>query len=331
MSPQNPPADDSAADTATADTAGPRPEAVTLVLLREWSLPGPGSSKYDRGQVVIVGGDRRSPGAALLAAEAALRVGAGRLTVALAEGVAVAASVALPESGVVALAETEVDGLFHIDGTSIEVAAHDLADADAVLVGPGLDDADQARRLLDLLPGLVGEQTVVVLDAYALGVLPQSAVGDAFAGRLVLTPNPNEAGLLLDGLADGDGDGEDGDVGDADGGSDSGDADPAALALEVARGYGAVVSCQGLIAHPDGRLWQIGTGHGGLGTSGSGDVLAGAITGLCARGATLEQAAVWATHAHAAAGDRLAVDVGPLGFLARELLQELPRVLVEIG
>jgi hydroxyethylthiazole kinase-like uncharacterized protein yjeF len=290
------------------------------MLLREWSLPGPGSSKYDRGQVVVVGGDRRSPGAALLAAEAALRVGAGRLTVAIAEGVAVAASVALPESGVVALAEIEHGGLLHIDGSSISVAADDLGSADAVLVGPGLDDADQARRLLDLLPGLVGEQTVVVLDAYALGVLPQSGVGDAFAGRLVLTPNPGEARMLGDGLGD-----------DDEGDRDRGDDDPAALALEVARGYGAVVSCQGWIAHPDGRLWQIGTGHGGLGTSGSGDVLAGAIAGLCARGATPEQAAVWATHAHAAAGDRLAVDVGPLGYLAGELLQELPRVLVEIG
>ncbi|MCS5723562.1 NAD(P)H-hydrate dehydratase [Herbiconiux sp. CPCC 203407] len=315
MSPQNPPADD-----ATEASARPHAEAVTLLLLREWSLPGPGSSKYDRGQVVVVGGDRRSPGAALLAAEAALRVGAGRLTVAIAEGVAVAASVALPESGVVALAETEQGGLLHIDGTSIEAAADDLGNADAVLVGPGLDDADQARRLLDLLPGLVGEETVVVLDAYALGVLPQSAVGDAFAGRLVLTPNTGEAGLLRDGLNDDEAHDE----------GDGGD-DPAALALEVARGYGAVVSCQGFIAHPDGRSWQIGTGHGGLGTSGSGDVLAGAIAGLCARGASPEQAAVWATHAHAAAGDRLAVDVGPLGFLARELLQELPRVLVEIG
>jgi ADP-dependent NAD(P)H-hydrate dehydratase len=300
---------------------GNAPEVVTLALLREWGLPGPGASKYDRGQVVVVGGDRRSPGAAMLAAEASLRVGAGRLTVVVAESVATAVAVALPESGVVALAETDEQ----IDGTAIEAAADDLGDADAVLVGPGLDDADQTRRLLEHLPELVGESTVVVLDAYALGVLPDSGVAPAFAGRLVLTPNPAEAALLLDAARasnDRDGDGDGGD-------SDDADLDDEVRAL--ARAYGAVVSCQGRIAHPDGRLWVIGTGSGGLGTSGSGDVLAGAIAGLCARGASPEQAAVWATHAHAAAGDRLAVEVGPLGFLARELLLELPRVLVEIG
>ncbi|MFB2597347.1 NAD(P)H-hydrate dehydratase [Herbiconiux sp. P17] len=302
--------------TGPTTTEPVEPVVVTPTLLREWGLPGPGESKYDRGQVVVVGGDRRSPGAALLAAEASLRVGAGRLTVALAESVAVSASVALPESGVVALRETP-EG--HIDGTAIGLAADDLADADAVLVGPGLDDADQARRMLDLLPELVAPHAVVLLDAYALGVLPGSAAREAFTGRLVLTPNPGEAARLLEAV-----DGAEG-IGDGD------DADVDLVARTLAAAYRAVVSCQGRVAHPDGRLWRIGTGHGGLGTSGSGDVLAGAIAGLSARGASPEQAAVWATHAHAAAGDRLAVSVGPLGFLARELLAELPRVFVEVG
>ena len=70
-------------------------------------------------------------------------------------------------------------------------------------------------------------------------------------------------------------------------------------------------------------------GHAGLGTSGSGDVLAGAIAGLLARGADLAQAACWATFLHAVAGDRLAARVGRLGFLARELVDQLPIVLTE--
>lgn len=85
---------------------------------------------------------------------------------------------------------------------------------------------------------------------------------------------------------------------------------------EIADRYQAVVSCQGVVAGPDGRTWLIGAGHGGLATSGSGDVLAGALAGLLARGADGDQAACWATHVHAAAGDRLAAGVGPLGFLA---------------
>ncbi|MET0932909.1 MAG: NAD(P)H-hydrate dehydratase [Mycetocola sp.] len=282
-------------------------EAVTPNSLREWPLPEAGDSKYGRGQVVVVGGARRSPGAAMLSGLAALRVGAGRLTLAVAASVATAVAVAVPECGIVPLAETP-DG--HVSGPGVAGAESDLSGADAVLIGPGLDDPDEAERMLSALVPLIRSDATVVLDAFALGVLPKvPRFADAFGGRLVLTPNKEEAARLLERDLD----------------------DLVADIAEIARRYRAVVTCYDVIAHPDGRIWRTGTGGGGLATSGSGDVLAGAITGLCARGATPEQAAVWATHAHAAAGDRLAVQVGPLGFLAGELLDELPRVLVEIG
>ena len=280
---------------------------VTPNLLREWPLPEAGDSKYGRGQVLVVGGARRSPGAAMLSGLAALRVGAGRLTLAVAASVATAVAVAVPECGIVPLDETD-EG--HVSGAGVDACERDLSAADAVLVGPGLDDADEAERMLRALVPLVGSESIVVLDAFALGVLPKvPEIVEVLRGRLVLTPNKEEAARLLER-----------DLGDL--------VDDIA---EVARRYRAVVSCYDVIAHPDGRVWRTGTGGGGLATSGSGDVLAGAITGLCARGASPEQAAVWATHAHAAAGDRLAVPVGPLGFLASDLLDELPRVLVEIG
>ncbi|GHD44065.1 NAD(P)H-hydrate dehydratase [Mycetocola manganoxydans] len=280
---------------------------VTPNALRDWPLPAAGDSKYGRGQVLIVGGAQRSPGAAMLSGLAALRVGAGRLTLAVAASVATAVAVAVPECGVVPLDETPAGA---VSGSALGAAERDLSRSDAVLIGPGLDDPDELERMLSEAIGLIGAETVVVLDAFALGVLPKlPGLVDAFGGRLVLTPNKEEAARLLerdlDDLVDG--------------------------IAEIARRYSAVVTCYDVIAHPDGRIWRTGTGGGGLATSGSGDVLAGAITGLCARGASLEQAAVWATHTHAAAGDRLAVPVGPLGFLASELLDELPRVLVEIG
>ncbi|HEY0082691.1 MAG TPA: NAD(P)H-hydrate dehydratase, partial [Pyrinomonadaceae bacterium] len=65
----------------------------------------------------------------------------------------------------------------------------------------------------------------------------------------------------------------------------------------------------------------------GLATSGSGDTLSGVIAGLAARGATPFQAAVWGVHLHALAGDELARRMGPLGFLARELLAEIPALM----
>jgi NAD(P)H-hydrate repair Nnr-like enzyme with NAD(P)H-hydrate dehydratase domain len=81
------------------------------------------------------------------------------------------------------------------------------------------------------------------------------------------------------------------------------------------------------IAAPSGRQWRYRGGNVGLAVSGSGDVLAGIIAGLAARGATLEQAAAWGVFLHARAGDRLADRCGPVGFLPREMPAEIPLLL----
>jgi ADP-dependent NAD(P)H-hydrate dehydratase len=279
------------------------PRDITPQLLREWPLPTPQGSKYSRGQILVVGGARRSPGATLLAGEAALRVGAGRLTIALGASVATQVAIALPECGIIPLEET-TDG--HIIGRGVHAARDDLQAADAVLVGPGLDDPGQAAALLSLLPELVSKRAVAVLDAFTLGVLRElPEVTRAFGGRLILTPNDAElerlAGRKVHKVS--------------------------TDLPNMARTYRAVISCQNMIAAPDGTLWFTGTGTVGLGTSGSGDVLAGAIAGLAARGAPVDQASVWGTYLHATAGDSQATKVGPIGFLAHELLPELPTLL----
>ena len=298
------------------------PTLVTPSLLRDWPLPAPGEDKYSRGSVLVIGGARATPGAALLAGAAALRAGAGKLTLAVAESVAVQVGVALPECGAMGLPETSSGS---VTGQGLDRISSYLDNADAILMGPGLDDPDLAEDLLRALlerEAAAGEKDdgggpAVVLDAFALGALAN--VADRFGpwkGRLILTPNPKEAEILL--------------------GRDLQDL-PADV-VEISDRYQAVVSCQGLIARPSGldvpeesELWKITTGYGGLGTSGSGDVLAGAIAGLRARGTTGPQAACWGTHLHAAAADRLASRLGPLGFLARELADELPALMLELN
>ena len=180
-----------------------------------------------------------------------------------------------------------------------------------MLIGPGFDDADTTAAVLETVAEHAGADTRFVLDAFALGVLADCPVRARFAGRTVLTPNASELQRLL---------GDDDDIDDADGSS---------AAKRVAAEYDAVVAFQGDIADPDGRCWRVAAGHPGLGTSGSGDVLAGAVVGLLARGAEAAQAATWATYLHAVAGERLAARVGRLGFLARELAAQLPIVLTE--
>ncbi|WP_313544021.1 NAD(P)H-hydrate dehydratase [Leifsonia aquatica] len=280
------------------------PVKVDLSLLRAWPLPEPGGSKRSRGEVVVVGGAGRSPGAALLAGRAALRVGAGRLTLAVGESTAAEVAVALPECGVVPLDEGRGGS---VRGRSIGAAAADLRSADAVLLGPGLDDIRETASMLRRLRTVAGRDTTVVLDAYALGALAGSP-NRGRSRRRILTPNSEEAAVLLGRRL----------------------RDERADLLEIARRYRAVVSCHGVVADPDGSLYLLDDGGPGLGTSGSGDALAGAIAGLAARGCTPAQAAVWGTYLHMATGVSLARDIAPLGFLASEIVDRLPRELAAV-
>jgi hydroxyethylthiazole kinase-like uncharacterized protein yjeF len=234
-------------------------------------------------------------------------MGAGRLSVAVAESVARHVAVALPECGATALAE---DGSGSVTGMGAGAAlARELGRADAVLLGPGLDDPEGTARLLTEVVQELPAGTPVVLDAYGVTVLPDVAAetGRALRDRLVMTPNSGELAFLL---------GED----------EVGDDDVLEGALEVSRRFGAVVGCDTWVV-ADRRIWQITTGDTGLGTSGSGDVVAGATLGLLSRGASPLQALVWGKYVHAAAGDDLVMSYGRVGYLASELAGHLPRVL----
>ena len=279
---------------------------VTPQLLREWPLPelDDDGTKHARGTVLVIGGADTTPGAVLLAGTAALRAGAGRLQVATVPATAATLGVAMPEAMVL--------GLPAGASGSVSVSAADaLADkaerAATVVLGPGLLSPDETRELLAaLLPQL--ECRSLVLDAVALIALAGHPELVREVDQVVLTPNAGElAALAGDDALDGRG-----------------------AAERVAKEYDAVVSTHGWVATPDGSVWQDGAGGVGLGTSGSGDVLAGAVGGLLARGAEPAQAAVWGQYAHAAAGDRLAARSGRVGFLARELLDELPLVLASL-
>lgn len=272
------------------------PEAVTLQMLREWGVPDPAGSKKSRGQLVVVGGSQRSPGAVLLSAEAALRVGAGRVGLAVPAVIAPSLGPAMPEAGIYVLPAGS-DPLDDALRSAVE-------SADAVLLGPGFDDPDATRAALRAVAHAGVSR--LVLDAFALGILP-SFDRDLLPADLLINANEEEAELLL--------------------GRDLSD-DRAADIAEVAARYDAVVQCFGTVAAPDGRAWQAEPGGSGLGTAGSGDVLSGAIAGFAALGMDAEQAAVWGGWTHARAGDRLTERVG-LGFLARELAAELTAVVHE--
>ena len=284
-------------------------QIVSSQLLRDWPLPDveDGAGKGARGTVVVIGGAADTPGAVLLAGIAALRVGAGRLSLATAAVNAPSLAVAVPESAVTAL-PANADGA--IGGDAVESCRSLLEGAQALVLGPGMRDPDATRLVVQGVLRAVDEETVIVLDALALTC---GAYDDELRARLgkrvIVTPNRKEASFLLDG-----------DVPE----------DDTEAARAVAARVGSVVAMQSVIVASDGRTWVDQSGDSGLGTSGSGDVLAGTIAGLAARGALPEQAAVWGAHLHADAGERLSARVGRLGYLARELLDELPQVLTQL-
>jgi ADP-dependent NAD(P)H-hydrate dehydratase len=295
-------------DASGATAAGPM-RLLDRAALRAWPLPlldGNGD-KESRGRVLIVAGSREMPGAALLAARAALRVGAGKVAVATAGTTAPGLALAVPELRVAGLPETQDGGL---DPRSADRIAEMARQADALLIGPGMQDEAAACRLARALLERLSE-VPTILDAAAMG----AALNAPTARRpVLLTPHAGEMAHLG---------GDDKDVVQA---------DALRQAVLAARRWNATIALKGATtviaeAGEDAPPWRHTGGNVGLATAGSGDVLAGLIVGFVARGATLAQGAAWGVVLHALAGERLAARLGGVGYLASELLDELPPLL----
>ena len=287
---------------------GAESELVTSGTLSSWPLPTPGSDKDARGRVLIAGGSRDTPGSVLLAAEGCLRAGGGKVQLAVGGSGASALAVAVPESRVIPLPE-DPDGRVAAPGADRVVEEGEAVDV--VLLGPGLLDVEPTVALVSRIVPRLG--CAVVIDALASAYLTENPEGVRhLEGRCVLTVNPTELARVL---------GRD---------EDEVSVDPLPAARDAASRLGAVVLCGGsdkAVATPDGRAWLVRVGGPGLAVSGSGDVQSGIVAGLLARGAEPAQAAVWGAFLHGRAGEKLAVSVGDVGFLARELPGEVPGLL----
>lgn len=290
-----------------------RARELTRAALRRMPLPkpSPDDDKDSRGRVLIVGGSTLVPGAILLAGVAALRAGAGKLQLATSRGAAVGLGLEVPEALVLPLPQSR-NG--EIAGARAARPLKDYADtADAILVGPGMATNPSVAALLSAFALLVGDEAMLVLDgAAAIALSPARRRLARFGGRMIITPHAGEMAALLDVE------------------KEEVEQSAAAMAQRAAEEFGAVVALKGAeswIADADGTLLRFRGGSVGLGTSGSGDTLAGIVVGLAARGASPLTAVAWGVWAHAVAGRVLARRVGRTGFLARELLSEVPRIV----
>lgn len=263
--------------------------------------------KETKGRILVIAGSRQVPGAALLAARAAMRAGAGKLKIATVESAAMAVATAMPEAMVIGLAEAD-DGGF--GGGAVEQVEELAGDVDAIVAGPGVKRSDLCKRLADVL---LESKAALALDVALLETL--EPLHDRELERPtppILLPNAKELATLLDCEPE------------------HVEDDPVACGQRAAQLYRSLVLVKGVTSHvvtPDGGCWGYEGGAPGLGVSGSGDVLAGIVGGLLARGAEPFNALLWAVWLHGEAGAHLAKKVGPIGFLAREIADEIPALL----
>ncbi len=248
--------------------------------------------KGDFGHVLIVGGGPGMPGAALLAAEAALRAGAGRVRLAT-----------HPEHAAI-IAARRPELMPHGIGGAKELKSL-LEGADVIAFGPGLGQSEWARDLYDAVSA---SELPAVWDADALNLL---AAAPAENGQRIITPHPGEAGRLL--------------------GTSAGDVqrDRLASVAELRSRYGGVAVLKGagsLVATADGGPWVRPAGNPGMAAPGMGDALTGIVAAMLAQGLDLGTAARLGVLVHAHAGD-LAARSGERGLIVSDLIDELRGVV----
>jgi hydroxyethylthiazole kinase-like uncharacterized protein yjeF len=269
-----------------------------------------GSDKNRRGRVLVAGGAEFVPGALRLTGEATLRAGAGKLQMATVRSAALSLGVLVPEAAMIALPAQE-DGEIAAEAASLLIEG--APRCDALILGPGMSVSPQTDELVAAILSGVEAPITIILDAAALTAATDlQAVIARHQRRVILTPHHGEMAILA-GMS-----------------PEAVAADPAAVAQDIASRFQAIVLLKGkasVIADPEKDLLRHEGGCVGLATGGSGDVLAGIIGGLAARGASPHEAAAWGTWVHGQAGRKLESRSGGVGFLARELLPLIPHIL----
>jgi len=273
----------------------------------------PEAHKGTTGHVLVIAGSRGHSGAALMASHAACRAGAGLTTLAGPASLNTIFSLGAPEVMTAPLADRE--GLVEFDETAVRRL---LDGKTAVIVGPGIGVHDGAAALVRFLLAEVALPMVVDADALTCVARDPGVLRTARA-HAVLTPHPGEMARLL--------------------GSDTGSvqADRIGTARRFAAEHGCVLVLKGartIIAAPeasaDGTIWVNPTGNPGMASGGMGDALSGIVGALLAQRLAPAVAARLGAYLHGEVADHLAATVGPIGFLASDIIDGIPAGLARV-
>lgn len=278
-----------------------------MELTREWAVKRLPSRPKDAnkgtfGKVLVVAGSDNFPGAAYLSCAASYRAGAGLVTLATEPTVKIIVARKLPEATF--LSRDEV--------------ASKINDYDALLVGPGLGQSNQAIGFIqEFCSNRLNNHYKVVIDGDGLNILSKmDHWWKRLGGEVVLTPHPGEMSRLT-GLS-----------------VEEVQKDRLHIAQNFAKKWNQVVVLKGantVIVSPAGEVATATFANPALATAGTGDVLAGAISGLLAQGLESFDAAGVGVYIHGLAGEMLREKIGDAGALASDLLPCLPQVIKQLS
>lgn len=280
-------------------------------LADAWPRRTPSSHKGTFGHLLIVAGSEGKTGAALMAAEAALRTGAGLVTVASARSAIGVMAGRLPEAMWEPLPETPTGAIAFAAAERLDEL---LGDRAALALGPGLGLEEETVRLVRKLVGDCRVPTVI--DADGLNALRDGKDVIPSFKPMALTPHPGEAARLL-GCS-----------------TAAVQRDRLQAVRGLATGVKAHVLLKGyrtLVSDPMGNTRVNLTGNPGLATGGTGDVLTGVIGALLAQGASVDTALVASAYVHGLAGDLAAADVGATSLVATDVIAKLPDAIHSLG
>lgn len=271
-------------------------------LTKEWVIkklpPRPESAnKGTFGKVLVIAGSENYPGAAYLACAGAYRIGAGLVTLVTTETVQQIVGKKLPEVTFIILP-----------------ARISFKEYDACLIGPGLGQSNQAVELMEQV--LNSNLPPTVIDGDGLNILSKKGEWwEKLNGEVILTPHPGEMARLTGASVK------------------KIQADRINVAQYFAHKWDKIVVLKGantVIASPTGQVHLSLFANPALATAGTGDVLAGVITGLLAQGLNLFDSASVGVYIHGLAGETLRKKIGNTGVLAGDLLPVLPQVLANL-
>jgi NAD(P)H-hydrate epimerase len=300
---------------AVVEAVGPKQYLLTAEQIRT-ALPlrTADTHKGRTGHLLVVAGSTGKTGAAAMTAISAMRAGAGLVTLGIAESLnsiietqaLEVMTTPLPECGYGILADNAFDDIAKLAGGK-----------NCLAIGPGMGQAEETRSLVKKIISQI--DIPIVIDADGLNnIAGQTQVLKKRNAPTVLTPHPGEMARLIE-------------------------TTPAGVqqnrlvcARDFAKNFGVHVVLKGaatVIAHPDGSAYINPIGNPGMASGGMGDVLTGVVAGFITQGLTPKAASHASVYLHGAAADTLARTIGPIGYLAGEVMHNIPgeiKKLIEV-